>query len=172
MCRAPFNGLLDSTKKQAILTLHDVIFEKQAGHNDGRPPHNLFSFSMAGAMMSESHLMHKSADKRICERITFNRQMLVELEDGNTLECITKNISLGGVLLQSTQATDNCGLGQAVKLFIVRDSGLSGAYHCEVVRISDKFLSLKIDCNAAAQLGKELTKGVFVREQDNLFPRR
>ena len=122
--------------------------------------------------MSESNPMHKSTDKRICDRINFNRPMIVEFEDGNTLECVTKNISLGGVLLQSTQATDNSCPWQAVKLFFVHDSSLSSAYHCEIIRISDKFLCLKIDCKAAAKFGKELTKGIFVREQDNLFPRR
>ena len=50
---------------------------------------------MSGSVLNQAH-----SEKRACDRIGVNRKINISLTDGDSLDGVTINISLGGILLK------------------------------------------------------------------------
>ena len=104
-------------------------------------------------------------DRRVCERIVLNRNVLVDLEGGRTINGITVDISLGGVCISVQEELDESFLQQNARLFIKdRDDNLSPEFPCTIVRQGENRLCLKLDRAKSTQFGIMLTKGLFKKK--------
>ena len=103
-------------------------------------------------------------DRRACERIYLNRQMLLALDNGDELQGETVDISLRGILLTTTSAVSSPSAGQHGQLHIIfADNSRSAGFSCQVIRVSDAGIALELDKKIAPIFGKQLTRDMFVR---------
>jgi len=103
-------------------------------------------------------------ERRVCDRTQLARQMRLQFTDGNTLDCLTEDISLGGVLMVSEKEVTEEKIGQNAKLFFVNEDQQSDEFSCLITRISGFHISIELDRKQAAAFGKVLTKGIFKRQ--------
>jgi hypothetical protein len=103
-------------------------------------------------------------DHRICERIGFNKRMIVELANGTRIEGETADISLGGILMHTDDEVNHGIVGEDAQLLVVLDDEtLSTPFQCHIRRVQDHTIALELDRKMAAAFGKTITKGQFVR---------
>ena len=104
-----------------------------------------------------------SNERRVCDRTQLARQMRLQLADGNELNCVTEDISLGGVLMASEKELAEEQVGQNANLFILHKDKQSEGFSCLITRITGFHISVELDRKQAAAFGKILTKGMFKR---------
>jgi hypothetical protein len=105
----------------------------------------------------------KEDERRVCDRTQLARKMRLQLADGRVLDCITEDISLGGVLMAADEKWPEGLVGQGAELFIVHKGKQSAGFSCLITRATGLFISVELDRKLAAAFGKELTKGMFKR---------
>ena len=112
-------------------------------------------------MKNTSSSEQVNKDRRVCDRTRLTRQMRLQLADGNELNCLTEDISLGGVLMMSERELTEEQVGQNAKLFILHNNKQSDGFSCLITRITGCHISVELDRKQAAAFGKVLTKGMF-----------
>ena len=101
--------------------------------------------------------------RRVCDRTQLSRQVRLQLADDNMLDCLTEDISLGGVLMESKKELAGELVGQNAKLFIINADNPSDGFSCLITRITSCHISVELDRKQAVRFGKVLTKGMFKR---------
>jgi hypothetical protein len=114
---------------------------------------------MSGMLMNQVY-----AEKRSCDRVGVSRKINISLADGDSLDGVTMNISLGGILLKPGRSVGGQYLGTSASFTLICEFGVSSVYLCKIIRISDGLISLEVDKKAAVKFGKELTRGIFARK--------
>lgn len=106
-----------------------------------------------------------SDERRICERIVLNRNVLVALINGQQLNGITIDISLGGVCIAVQEKLEHNLQQQTAQLFIKdKEGNLSPEFPCTIVRQGGDSLCLKLDRAKSSKFGMMLTKGLFKKK--------
>lgn len=104
-------------------------------------------------------------EKRICQRIGLNKQVQLKLADGQIINGITEDLSLGGlkIITEDTLESETIKDVEQIALLQIKfmDGQLSSEYPCTVVRCGTGSLSLKLDKKKAASFGMMLTSGTF-----------
>ena len=102
-------------------------------------------------------------EKRICQRIELNKQVQLQLADGQLIIGSTEDISLGGLrLITGTAFNHECLLDTeqiALLKIVFPDGQLSSEFPCTIVRCDSGSICLKLDKKKAASFGMMLTRG-------------
>ena len=98
-------------------------------------------------------------NQRVCDRLSLNRKILFELDNGQILAGKTEDISPRGALMQLDAMPEGDLLRVSGTLFIISDEGeFSIGYPCMVARQKGRSIALEIDKKAAAAFGNYMTK--------------
>lgn len=113
-----------------------------------------------------SSFSHEQQEKRVCQRIEFNRSVQLKLADGHIINGLTDDISLGGLKIITRDNFENNILSnhpeqKALLQIKFVDGRLSSEYPCFIVRYESSSICLKLDKKKAASFGMMLTRGVF-----------
>lgn len=107
----------------------------------------------------------KNDDRRVCERIVLNRNVVVDLDNGQKINGVTVDISLGGVCISVNDNLNTDVRRQTANLFIKdREGNLSPEFPCTIVRQGENSLCLKLDRTKSSKFGIMLTKGLFKKK--------
>ena len=119
-------------------------------------------YTQASPHMSDSDAKHLGANRRVCNRLSLSRRMLLELDNGEILIGDTEDISLRGVLLKTDVRPAIDLRGITGKLFVIGQEGThADGYPCKVVRVKDTSIALELDKKFAAAFGQRITNDLF-----------
>ena len=114
--------------------------------------------------MNDKNTNNPDSNRRICDRLSLNRRMLLELDSGDILVGESEDISLRGVLLQTDGLFEGDLQGNQGTLYVFGDGGKqSNGFRCRVVRIKGTALALELDKKVVAAFGHYLTNDLFRR---------
>ena len=106
-----------------------------------------------------------NSERRTCGRTNFLRQIIIKLADGSEIQGSTSDVSLGGVSIDVDKIPGHIKTGQTAKLHIVLENGdESPGFKCDIVRISEKSIGIKLDKKNAPKFGILLTKNLYKRK--------
>jgi len=115
-------------------------------------------------MSSDNSTSDPNANRRVCDRLSLNRKVVLELDNGEILVGETDDISLRGVLLNVDLLPEGDVLGMKATLFVIGDGGEhSSGFPCKVVRLKDMSIALELDKKVVAAFGQLITREVFGR---------
>ena len=108
-------------------------------------------------------------DKRVCQRIELNKQVQLKLADGQIINGLTEDISLGGLRIATEDSVESINAKNAAQSALLQikflDGQLSPEYQCTIVRCGPGSICVKLDKKKAASFGMMLTRGVLKQKQ-------
>ena len=108
-------------------------------------------------------------EKRVCQRIELNRQVQIKLADGQIINGLTEDVSLGGLRVTIQDSFEYTGLKSVEQVVLLRikfsDDQFSPEYPCTIVRFEADAVCLKLNKNNAASFGMMLTRGALKQMQ-------
>lgn len=114
--------------------------------------------------MTDSNPKYQTPNQRVCDRLSFSRRILFELENGSILTGKTEDISPRGVLMTTDTPPSGELVGITGTLFIISDEGhFSTGYPCKVARQTESAIALEIDKTAAAAFGHDMAEDLLGR---------
>lgn len=113
-----------------------------------------------------SHFNHKEQEKRVCQRIELNRSVQLKLADGQIINGLTDDVSLGGLKIITRDNFENNMLSDdSAQMALLQikfiDGHLSTEYPCSIVRYEPSSICLKLDKKKASSFGMTLTRGAL-----------
>ena len=109
-------------------------------------------------------------DKRVCQRVGLNKQVRLKLADGQLINGITEDVSLGGVRISIDDAFGyNIEKTEQMAVLQIRftDGQLSPEYPCTIVRCDTDSVCLQLDKKKAASFGMMMTRGALKQKKSN-----
>jgi len=105
--------------------------------------------------------VEKNLEKRVCQRIELNKPVQLTFSNGQIVDAITDNISLGGLSILMQNVIDNKP-GERISIQLKDTNGkVSSAYECTIVRRSGTHIYVELDKQKAASFGLMLTRGTL-----------
>ncbi|MCF6194897.1 MAG: response regulator, partial [Kangiellaceae bacterium] len=108
----------------------------------------------------------ETKEKRSCDRLILKREIKLTLEDKTIVSATSRDISLSGVKLITSDNVQNCTGQSATIQFVLEGNELSTAFPCLVVRHESQLISLQMECKKAAAFGLLLSKDVFKQSKN------
>lgn len=121
---------------------------------------------MVEDLITSSIRQQKQQEKRIGQRIELNRSVQVKFADGQIINGLTDNVSLGGLKIITRDNFANNILSDASgKMIMLQikfvDGHLSDEYPCSIARHETSAICFKLDKKKAASFGSTLRQSVF-----------
>jgi hypothetical protein len=112
--------------------------------------------------MTDDNPDTREANRRVCDRLSVNRTLLLELDNGEILQGQSSDISPRGALMKPDTPPRDELLGLAGTLYIISEEGhFSVGYPCKVVRLKQEFIALEISKKAAAAFGNYMARDLL-----------
>ena len=104
------------------------------------------------------------AEQRVCDRAALRQPVVIVPTEGEAVDGMLVNVSLGGMLVELAQGADGFERGQDIELQLMPRSS-ERSYRCKVMRAGDGMIGLSIDRKLAARFGLDLTREMFSRSR-------